>query len=67
MRLLPIGRTVRLGFDGDIEGVVTGINIMVSGVQYQVAWWNGRSRSSEWLFPNEIFDGGPPSLQIGFR
>lgn len=65
--LIPIGRRVMLiSGDGDIEGVVVGIQIAETGVQYRVAWWNGRTREEDWLYPFEIKDREPLSLKIGF-
>lgn len=65
MTLMPLGRAVTIG--DDIDGVIVGINITENGVQYQVAWWNGRSRSTEWLFPSEVLTNEPPTLKIGFK
>ncbi len=37
-------------------------------VQYQVSWWNGRSRLTEWVESAELSDQPlPATTRIGFR
>lgn len=38
----------------EILGVVTQVCILESGVRYQVAWWDGRSRRCKWLEACEV-------------
>ena len=53
LQVFAVGTKVTL--DSDIIGMVTGIAIYSdSRIQYQVAWWNGRSRSCEWLEACEV-------------
>lgn len=54
LNLISIGSTVKLSV-GDIEGVVTGIQITNNlRVLYSVVWWNGRTREEKWLDTFEV-------------
>ncbi len=67
IEVYPNGTKVKI--DGEITGVVTGINITGrQHVTYQVGWWNGRSRESKWLesFEVEACEHGQ-SVKIGFK
>lgn len=66
MSLYAIGSKVKIG--GGIAGVVTRISITSrTKVLYEVAWWDGRTRKSEWLeeFEVEALDPGD-NMKIGF-
>lgn len=66
---IPLKSKVRI-VDADKTyfcGTVTGIMIDVEGLQYRVAWWDGRSRKCEWLMEYEVeTDGAAPVAVIGF-
>lgn len=69
-RVYAIGSLVRIGPENErIEGVVTGIKLQSCGhVSYEVSWWDGRTRNSEWLEGCEcVFGEAAETTQIGFR
>lgn len=65
------GTKVKIGAYGDmVPGIVTAVAIYDWGVQYQVAWWNGRDRKSEWLNHLELkFDAEAEGnkREVGFK
>lgn len=67
MQLFPIGQRVIL--DSDIEGTITGIIIRENNyIEYEVVWWNGRTRNCIWLQELEVMvTGESKSLNIGFK
>lgn len=68
MILFALGTQVQIGSDRDIDGEIIGINITNDGAQYQVAWWNGRTRQAEWLYPQEIMPvDSAGRMKIGFK
>jgi len=62
-----IGTEVQIGpGDETITGTVIQIAIAEHGkVQYQISWWSGRERKTEWLEAFEVV-AGQPSVKIGF-
>jgi hypothetical protein len=67
MQLFPIGQRVIL--DSDIEGTITGIMIRENNyIEYEVVWWDGRTRNCIWLQELEVATTGESgSLNIGFK
>lgn len=68
-----LGSTVSIGpVDDAIEATVTGVAVYpaqfdAARVQYQVAYWNGRTRTEEWLDACEVREcNGTLACQIGF-
>ena len=53
----------------DIDAQIIGINIRANDkVLYDVVWWDGRTRRTEWVEASEIGWGhSPDKLQIGFK
>lgn len=70
LEVLAIGTRVRLGDPADpIPGTILGISIREAGrVTYEVVWWDGRERRSEWLerAEFEMEKGGGRAVRIGF-
>jgi len=66
--VFQIGTTVSFGNASDnITGIVIGVSIGESfQIQYQVAWWSGRERKTEWLTEREVAAAVLPALKIGF-
>ena len=59
----------RVVLDEDISATIIGVTILAENVlQYQCAWWNGKSRSKDWIKPSEItdIDNGSKKIKIGF-
>jgi hypothetical protein len=54
MEVFEIGSQVVI--DGEIPATITGINIrgIEHRLQYEVTWWDERTRRSEWVEPFEI-------------
>lgn len=55
--------------DGDIRGTVIEINVVGEGlaVSYNVAWWSGRERKTEWVDASEVVEGSKRSrVRLGF-
>ena len=54
IEVYEIGSQVTI--DGDIPATVTAINIrgMEHRLQYEVTWWDERTRKTEWVDPFEI-------------
>ncbi len=61
----PVGTKVVIS--GDIPGVVAAIRINGVGVDYLVAWWDGKNRHNEFLDTFEIKFESEPTLEIGFH
>jgi uncharacterized protein YodC (DUF2158 family) len=54
----------------DIKARVTAVSILSEDlIQYKCCWWNGKSRTSEWVRPEEIIttDVKNNTVKIGFR
>jgi len=54
----------------EVSAVVT--QVMISdggGIQYQVSWWDGNTRKSEWLYNCEVcsLSSVDPLLRVGFH
>ena len=67
MNVLALGTTVRLS--DDLTGIVTQICILGQNhVRYEVAWWDGNTRHSQWF---ESFEVKPAEerqpMRIGFN
>lgn len=40
---------------GDIPAVINGVLFRVNGsTEYEIVWWDGRTRRCEWVMPQEI-------------
>ena len=50
----------------DIEALVLAISIRGSNVQYEVSWWNGSTRNTAWMSPEELRPMDNSKLQVGF-
>ena len=60
-----IGTKVTNG--GDIPGTITGVAFYEDDTQYRVAWWNGKTRTLEWLTSHEVKPTDESPRKIGFR
>jgi hypothetical protein len=68
VEVIAPGTTVGIGPKGEIEATIAAVSMRGNGVQYQVTWWNGNSRCSEWCEPHEIHEAkyGARKITIGF-
>lgn len=81
IEILKIGMSVMLGREqGGVAGTgeelwgrITAVAIYEhGGIMYEIAWWNGRSRESEWLSVKEIGwrptdpGSGKSKVKLGF-
>lgn len=65
IEVIAVGEAVSIG--DHIDGVVTGVMIEANAtVQYRVAWFDGRSRKSEWLHECEVGHSGSEKTKVGF-
>lgn len=66
LEVFQIGSPVYIG--DHIEATILAISIYEHNrVSYQVAWWNGNTRNSEWLEQHEInATTKSPTMRIGF-
>jgi hypothetical protein len=65
MTVLKSGSRVRIG--GDLEGIVLAVTIRRGAVSYEVAWWDGRTRHTDWLSAAEVALIGPgTACRVGF-
>ncbi len=66
LQIIEPGSTVRIG--GSIHATVLAVRIDPGqAITYLVAWWDGRARNEEWVYPIEI--GGDPTgprVPLGF-
>jgi hypothetical protein len=56
--------------DGEIVATVTQVCVLPEGrVRYEVVWWDGRTRKSEWVEPFElrVAAGNGGTVRIGFH
>lgn len=62
------GYPVEIGSGGDkIQGIVTAVTIYPYGVEYKVAWWDGRDRCEVWLTEAEVSPAErAPKVKVGF-
>lgn len=61
------GTKVGLGPDGSVEGEIHQVAIdLGDGIMYQVSWWNGRDRKTEWLYRDEFNVVAESSCKIGY-
>lgn len=66
--VLDIGSTVQIGPAGDsFTAEVIGVCVYATGVEYQCAYWDGRTRKTEWLKSREIHSVNEPKSFIGFN
>lgn len=62
-----VGTKCTIGGDEAIPAVVTAVRILSTGVEYYVAWWDGRTKHGDSLEEFEIQFDSKPSLNIGFH
>ena len=64
--VVALGAKVLIG--EKIEGQVIAISIRAGGVTYEVAWWDGNTRSTAWCVATEfsVKNGEPVISRIGF-
>ncbi len=67
LNVIRPGSTVTIG--GDIEGTVVQLSIAASDhVQYQVEWWDAKTRRIEWLEAFAVEASEPRDrVAIGFQ
>ena len=54
----------------ELPAIVIGVSIYGDvAVQYQCAWWSGRSRNKDWIKPSEIVSAAKrdSKMKIGFK
>ena len=67
MKIISPGCRVRFT-DSDVIGRVLAVMIEgVDTVSYKVAWFNGRSRSAEWVTDHEVVAYKSEPLEVGFH
>lgn len=66
IEVFRIGAPVKIG--SGITGVITGVTIRQRlSVLYEVDWWDGRTRNSEYFAAFQVeLDESPSPLKIGF-
>jgi len=66
IHIIPPNTTVKI-LD-DIDGIINEVLIKPNQlVSYNVSWWDGRTRKSEWLYEHELhYDVPPERTIIGF-
>ena len=52
--VIPIGTHVRIGIDRQIDAIIMSILIKTSHVEYEVAWWDNRTRNIEYINAIEL-------------
>ena len=71
MRLdvLKPGSSVKIGPKQDISAMILQVRIQEQNyVDYQVVWWSGRERKTEWIGNLEVAGGNwGDELSIGFN
>ncbi|HUU97727.1 MAG TPA: hypothetical protein VM487_18485 [Phycisphaerae bacterium] len=71
MRLdvLKPGSSVKIGPKQDISAMILQVRIQEQNyVDYQVVWWSGRERKTEWIGNLEVAGGSwGDELSIGFN
>ena len=67
MNVFNVGTQVIIS--GDIDGIITSIWIRSCGAQYQVAWWDGKTRHEKWLDSIEVQlkPNCTTTMKIGFN
>ena len=55
-QILPIGQIVYIGdrYKRDIKGEITAIKIMKESTEYEVTWWSGGVRKTEWVLKDDL-------------
>jgi len=66
---IACGTAVEIGpEDSPIEAVVSAITIRDRNVSYEVTWWDGRTRKSEWIDRSEVrMPEGQRLVPLGFH
>jgi hypothetical protein len=63
-----VGTRVLIGPDSDeFSGVVDGVALYETGVEYRVVYWSGKDRKSDWLKSGELRPMTVHPLRIGFN
>jgi hypothetical protein len=55
--VIEIGSPVFVGPDDAVVGEILAVRISAprgSAIEYQVVWWNGRTRTVEWVAADEV-------------
>jgi hypothetical protein len=66
--VLSLNQEVTIGLGGDrFPATIIGIALYCGRIQYQVVWWDNRTRKSEWLDDVEISTDGKNKTKIGFK
>lgn len=70
IEVIAPGSTVLVG--GDIEAVVLALSLGRDGLQYKVAWWDGRTRTEQWVDQLEVCSresaaGRNGTIRIGYQ
>lgn len=68
LMVLPPGSPVEIGVGADrIRADVTAVCIYPHNIQYQVVWWDGRTRKQEWVNDHEVLPlAEADKLPVGF-
>lgn len=66
MEIFRIGTEVNLG--KNLKGKVVEVLISEKNqVQYKCVWWEGKTRTAEWVYASEVEGPYREKIQIGFR
>lgn len=61
-------RGTKVTLHDDLVGTVLSVSIRGTSIQYEVAWWDGRTRKVEWFAEFELAaTGDEEKTAIGFR
>lgn len=66
LTLHSCGTHIRMGTDQNIVGEITAISIRYDRVTYEVTWWDGANRRSEFVDGSEFSVGKSEQVRIGF-
>ncbi len=58
------GTPCLVGANGDVPATITGFTIHFQNLIYEVTWWDGSTKKTEWINPGEITFEAKPTQQI---
>lgn len=67
LTVFECGSTVGIGPDAKVEAIITAINIRFTNLQYEVEWWDGNTRKTEWLNAELLTVIDAKKTRIGFH
>lgn len=69
LSVFACGTDVEIGpEESPIEAMVTAITVRGRNVSYEITWWDGRTRKSEWIDQSEVrIQEGQRLSPVGFH